>query len=291
MRSSGAVTAPVNLRRAYAWPVMQEPLEQLLAHLHDAIEASEDGADNKEEIARLAAEVERRLGDDDSEGVVDDLRDEVTQLRGVTPQPRRRHRPQPPTPSAPSGSDGLLRPRCPASASAPQAAARPRVEETDDEQAEQAEHAGHRGAVHGGRDVRGGRLGPVVVALVERRRRARSRSSSDPARAADRRPRADRRHRPWPPLRRAAPWRRRAPPLPRCEVVEVRGALVGGLERERHRRTSRSRRPLAGSSAFVSSTSVAPPSGPPRSRTASPPSPAGRRWVPPSLRPASSRAA
>ena len=60
------------------WSVMQEPLEQLLTHLHDAIEASEDGADNKEEIARLAAEVERRLGEDDSEGVVDDLRDEVT---------------------------------------------------------------------------------------------------------------------------------------------------------------------------------------------------------------------
>jgi hypothetical protein len=59
---------------------MQEPLEQLLAHLHDAIEASEDGADNKDEIARLAAEVERRLGEDDSEGVVDDLRDEVTQF-------------------------------------------------------------------------------------------------------------------------------------------------------------------------------------------------------------------
>ena len=64
---------------------MQEPLEQLLAELHDAIEASEDGADNKEEIARLAAEVERRLGDDDPDGVVDDLRDEVTRFEVTHP--------------------------------------------------------------------------------------------------------------------------------------------------------------------------------------------------------------
>lgn len=60
--------------------MMQEPLDELLAHLHDAIEAEEQGADNKDEIARLAAEVERRLGDEDSEGLVDDLRDEVTKF-------------------------------------------------------------------------------------------------------------------------------------------------------------------------------------------------------------------
>ncbi len=59
---------------------MQEPLEQLLAHLKDAIAASEEGVDNKDELARLAGEVERRLGDDDSEGVVDELRDEVTRF-------------------------------------------------------------------------------------------------------------------------------------------------------------------------------------------------------------------
>ena len=47
--SSWVITASANLRRAYAGAVMQEPLEQLLAQLHDAIEASEDGADNKEE--------------------------------------------------------------------------------------------------------------------------------------------------------------------------------------------------------------------------------------------------
>ena len=59
---------------------MQEPLEDLLAHLHEAMQASEEGADNKEELARLSAEVERRLKEDDSEGVVDDLRDEVSKF-------------------------------------------------------------------------------------------------------------------------------------------------------------------------------------------------------------------
>lgn len=64
---------------------MQEPLEQLLAELKDAIEASEDGVDNKDEIARLAGEVERRLGDEDAEGVVDDLREEVTRFEASHP--------------------------------------------------------------------------------------------------------------------------------------------------------------------------------------------------------------
>jgi hypothetical protein len=64
---------------------MQEPLEQLLAELRDAIEASEEGADNKDEIARLAGEVERRMSDEDSEGVVDDLREEVTRFEASHP--------------------------------------------------------------------------------------------------------------------------------------------------------------------------------------------------------------
>lgn len=64
---------------------MQEPLEQLLAELRDAIEASEEGADNKDKIASLAGEVERRLGEEDSEGVVDDLREEVTRFEASHP--------------------------------------------------------------------------------------------------------------------------------------------------------------------------------------------------------------
>jgi Domain of unknown function (DUF4404) len=57
--------------------VMQDTLQELLAHLKDAIDAAEAGADNEDELARLAGEVERRLSEDDSEGVVDDLRDGV----------------------------------------------------------------------------------------------------------------------------------------------------------------------------------------------------------------------
>jgi hypothetical protein len=59
---------------------MQEPLEELLAHLRDAIDAAEEGADNKEELARLSREVQRRLSDEDPDGVVDDLREEVTKF-------------------------------------------------------------------------------------------------------------------------------------------------------------------------------------------------------------------
>ena len=62
------------------WPAMQEPLEELLAHLRGAIDAAEEGADNKEELARLSREVERRLSDEDPDGVVDDLREEVTKF-------------------------------------------------------------------------------------------------------------------------------------------------------------------------------------------------------------------
>lgn len=64
---------------------MSEPLEQLLAELKDAIEASEDGTDNRAELARLAGEVERRLSDEDTEGVVDDLRTEVTRFEASHP--------------------------------------------------------------------------------------------------------------------------------------------------------------------------------------------------------------
>ena len=64
---------------------MQEPLETLLAHLKEAIEAAEDGAHNKDEIARLSREVERRLSDEDPDGVVDELRDEVTRFEASHP--------------------------------------------------------------------------------------------------------------------------------------------------------------------------------------------------------------
>lgn len=59
---------------------MQEPLEQLLADLRAAIDAGEDGVANRGEIARLAGEVERRMREEDQEGVVDELREEVTRF-------------------------------------------------------------------------------------------------------------------------------------------------------------------------------------------------------------------
>lgn len=77
-RRGGARRRSTYVARTLA--TMQEPLEQLLADLRDAIDASEDGADNKLEIARLAGEVERRLGDDDPEGLVEELREEVTRF-------------------------------------------------------------------------------------------------------------------------------------------------------------------------------------------------------------------
>jgi hypothetical protein len=64
---------------------MQEPLEDLLAHLRAAIDAAEDGADNQAELARLAGRVERRLRDEDPDGVVDDLRGEVSRFEASHP--------------------------------------------------------------------------------------------------------------------------------------------------------------------------------------------------------------
>lgn len=65
---------------------MQEPLEQLLADLREAIDAGDDTEENRDEIARLAGEVERRLREEDSEGVVDDLREEVTRFEVSHPK-------------------------------------------------------------------------------------------------------------------------------------------------------------------------------------------------------------
>ncbi len=59
---------------------MQEPLEQLLADLRVAIDAGQEDPDNRGEIARLAGEVERRLKDEDPDGVVEELREEVTRF-------------------------------------------------------------------------------------------------------------------------------------------------------------------------------------------------------------------
>jgi hypothetical protein len=65
---------------------MQEPLEQLLDHLREAIDACEAGTGDREDLARLAGEVERRLSDEDPEGVVDELRGEVTRFEASHPR-------------------------------------------------------------------------------------------------------------------------------------------------------------------------------------------------------------
>jgi hypothetical protein len=64
---------------------MQEPLEQLLADLRTAIDECEDGTGDREELARLVGQVERRLQDEDDDGVVDDLREEVTRFEVTHP--------------------------------------------------------------------------------------------------------------------------------------------------------------------------------------------------------------
>ena len=64
---------------------MQEPLEQLRADLRAAIDDAEDGVDNTEELARLAGKVERRLSEEDDDGIVDDLRDEVARFEASHP--------------------------------------------------------------------------------------------------------------------------------------------------------------------------------------------------------------
>ena len=78
----GGSGAPLvaGVSRAPTVTAMQEPLEQLLADLRAAIDAAEDGADNTEELARLAGKVERRLSEEDDDGIVDDLRDEVARF-------------------------------------------------------------------------------------------------------------------------------------------------------------------------------------------------------------------
>ncbi len=64
---------------------MQEPLEQLLADLRTAIDECEDGVGDREELARLVGQVERRMQEDDDEGVVDELRDEITRFEVTHP--------------------------------------------------------------------------------------------------------------------------------------------------------------------------------------------------------------
>ena len=64
----------------------QEPLNDLLSQLRAEIDATEAGSGNREELARLADQVERRLRDEDHEGVVDELRDARTRFEVTHPR-------------------------------------------------------------------------------------------------------------------------------------------------------------------------------------------------------------
>lgn len=65
---------------------IEEPLNELLAELGAAIDAAETGGGDPDELRRLVAEVDRRLNEDDDEGIVDDLRDEVTKFEVEHPK-------------------------------------------------------------------------------------------------------------------------------------------------------------------------------------------------------------
>lgn len=64
---------------------MQEPLEELLAQLRQAIDDCEDGTGDRDELARLAGQVEDRLHAEDDENVVEELREEVTRFEVTHP--------------------------------------------------------------------------------------------------------------------------------------------------------------------------------------------------------------
>jgi hypothetical protein len=59
---------------------VEEPLNDLLAQLRTEIDATEAGTGNREELARLADELDRRLNEDDHEGLVEELRDARTRF-------------------------------------------------------------------------------------------------------------------------------------------------------------------------------------------------------------------
>lgn len=65
---------------------MREPLEQLQAELDAAEEAERSGGGDPAKIAALRAEIGRRLDEDDHEGVVDDLRDQVRGFEATHPK-------------------------------------------------------------------------------------------------------------------------------------------------------------------------------------------------------------
>jgi hypothetical protein len=59
---------------------MQEPLNELLAQLGEAIDEAEAGGGDPAELRRLVGQVDRRLNDDDHDGIIDELQEEATKF-------------------------------------------------------------------------------------------------------------------------------------------------------------------------------------------------------------------
>jgi hypothetical protein len=64
----------------------QDNLRDLLAQLRAEIDATEAGSGNREELARLADQLDHRLNEEDHDGVVDELRDARTKFEVTHPR-------------------------------------------------------------------------------------------------------------------------------------------------------------------------------------------------------------
>jgi hypothetical protein len=58
---------------------MQEPLNELLAQLGEAIDEAEAGGGDPAELRRLVGQVDRRLNEDDHDGIIE-LQEEATKF-------------------------------------------------------------------------------------------------------------------------------------------------------------------------------------------------------------------
>jgi hypothetical protein len=65
---------------------MEEPLNELLAQLGTAIDEAEAGGGDPAELKRLVGRVDRRLNDDDRDGIVDELQVEATKFEVSHPR-------------------------------------------------------------------------------------------------------------------------------------------------------------------------------------------------------------
>jgi hypothetical protein len=65
---------------------IDEPLQELLSQLGEAIDEAEAGGGDPAELRRLVAQVDRRLNDDDHDGIVDELQEEATRFEVSHPR-------------------------------------------------------------------------------------------------------------------------------------------------------------------------------------------------------------